>query len=146
MSFSNFQRSFHEHGEMHVLTGAFDEPHFLDGVEEACRGPVVKGLRWYLRFVPQVNLDAVTLICADAPAVIGELKALLIILSHDLIEFGTGNSVTARSATLKQIVDTAPAGLVESQASFFWFVSKYQTKELARSNFIFIHTLIIATP
>jgi hypothetical protein len=80
---------------MNVLSGTFDEAHFLDGIEKSRRCPVVKGLRWHLRLISQVNVNAVALNCPDACAVIGELKALLIILTYNPNEVMAGDLLTA---------------------------------------------------
>jgi hypothetical protein len=75
--------------------GTFYQSQLLYGIEEPCCGPVVKDFGWLFRRVLKVHFNAVTLGCPDSLAIFGELKTLLVILSHNRVKILTRDSVTA---------------------------------------------------
>ena len=85
--FAYLQRSVYKNGQMDMLSGAFYQSHLLDGIEKSRRSAVVKGFGRCFWIVHQVDLDAVSLTCADSLPVAGKFKTLLVILSYKRIEF-----------------------------------------------------------
>jgi len=124
---------------MYLLPRALNQSQLLYGVEKPYRCSMVKVCWRLFRYVPKVYFNAVTLGCPDSRAIVGELKALLIILSHDCIKFFTGNPVSPGGATSQQLIYAAPARIIKSELSFFRLVPEYKTEKLTRSNLIVVH-------
>jgi hypothetical protein len=124
---------------MYLLPKALNQSQLLFGVEEPDRCSVIKVCRRLFRHVLKVYFNAVTLRRPDSRAIVGKLKALLVILSHECIKFFTGNFVSPGGATSQQLIYTAPAGIIESEPSFFRLMPEYKAEEFAGSNLIVVH-------
>jgi hypothetical protein len=73
-------------GEMDSVACHFLQAVLANGVQESRGGAVIEQLRRSLRFASQINFDRMSLVCADAGAVLAEGKSFLITRGYDVIK------------------------------------------------------------
>jgi hypothetical protein len=104
---------------------------FPDGGEGAANGAVEEEIRWLGWFVAEVDGSGVSLVGADAAAVVREGEALFGAGRDEFVEFGSSQGLAVVGACVEEDVDVDPAVRVERDADGAGLVPEDVAQEFA---------------
>jgi hypothetical protein len=124
--------------KMHVMPFHLLQARLSDRIQETVGCAVIKQFGRRLGCILQIHFDGMTLIGANAQAVVTESETLFVIVRNDVLQLFDAEAYAVTVHSLEQFIHPCPAGAVELEAYAFRLVPQNEAEEFARADNVFI--------
>lgn len=122
-----------------MVSFPFHQAQFPDPTQVLCGRAVIENLGRWTRLIAEFNLGRVSLAGPDLLPIGADREPLLVVVGHNVVQFGPRDRCPVRRTREQELVDANPSGTVQHESNFVGPMTQDVAHEFADPGVVPVH-------